>query len=81
MAETKFLYLILTLVGVPAFIYSWFINLGNITNTIDLVKNIGIMVIGFGWSTVQLIRLYIKMRNEHHNRDYKKPRPKREMLP
>ena len=60
MIESKTLYVILTVLGVPAFIYTYFTSFANIITTLDWVKTVTLSVIVIGAGLFFLIRSFIK---------------------
>ena len=61
MYELKIVYLIVTLIGIPAYIYAWFFNIGG---QAEVWKGIILAAIGGLTGLVILCRQYIKLRRE-----------------
>jgi len=70
MYEAKIGFLLLTLLGIPAYIYAWFLDIGG---TAEVWKGIVLATIGGLTGLVILCRQYIKLRREW--KDYKNDYP------
>lgn len=65
MLESKLAIFILTVIGVPAFIFAWFDKFANWQSDFDIWKTIILAIIAIGLGGLALFRQWIKAINEY----------------